>query len=161
MSEPPEIAALTLAEAAAALGVRPQRISQMLSNGDLRGPAMGPGRAPKGVGRVWRHEIEREIRDRESERRPRRAPRGRDPHAGASAREATAVEAALRMKIGLDEARRMLKEERQKRKRLVSMLADAVAEIGREQADGDSFDIMAEAYSEALTQLLTPDQPTE
>lgn len=153
--------ALTLAEAAAALGVSPQRISQMLRKGDLRGPVTGPGRAPKGVGRVWRDEIEREVRERESSRRPRRAPGSRDLHAGPSAREAAAVEAALRMKIGLDEARRMLKEERQKRKRLVNMLADALAEIGRAQGEADSFDVMAEAYSEALTQLLTPDQPAE
>lgn len=110
---------------------------------------------------MWREEVEREIRERESNRRPRRASGNRDRHAGPSVREAAGVEAALRMKIGLDEARRMINEERQKRRRLVSMLADAVAEIGRAQAEGDSFDIMAEAYSEALTQLLTPDQPTE
>lgn len=160
MSDPHEIA-LTLAEAATALGVSPQRISQMLSKGDLHGPAMGSGRAPKGVGRVWRDEIEREIGERESNSRRRRTRGSGQPHGSPSAREAAALEAALRMKIGLDDARRNLKEERQVRMRLVSMLADAVAEIGRAQAEADTFDGIADAYSEALTQLLIPDQPTE
>jgi len=159
----PDVAetALTLAEAAAALGVKPQRISQMLRSGALRGPAVRPGRAPKGAGRVWRDEIEREISERETRSRARRRRSSDGPQAGPSAREAAAVEAALRMKIGLDEARRRLKEERQTQKRLVRMLADAVAEIGRAQATADSLDGIAETYSEALTQLLTPDHPAE
>jgi hypothetical protein len=140
----------------------PQRISQMLSSGRLHGPPVGSGRAPKGADRVWRDEIDRVIRERETGTRRGRRPKGSiDQQGSRTAREAFVLEAALRMKIGLDEARRLLKEERQTRKRVVSMLADAVAEIARAQAGADSLDRIAEAYSEALTQLLTPDQPGE
>jgi hypothetical protein len=154
--------ALTLKEAAAALGVSPQRISQRLSCGTLRGPVMGPGRAPKGAGRVWQDEIDRVIRERGTGASRSRRAKGNDDQQGSqSAREAAALEAALRMKIGLDEARRLLREERQASKRLVSMLAGAVAELARAQAGADSLDEISEAYSEALTQFLTPDRPTE
>src|SRR5690349_3308357 len=62
----PDDAALTIAEAAAALGVKPQRIHQLLRDGRLTGPAVPPGRAPALVGRVWRDSLAAEQKRREA-----------------------------------------------------------------------------------------------
>src|SRR4051794_17722940 len=59
--------ALTLKEAAEQLGVRPQRISQMLADGDLTGPDVPDGgRAPKNMGRVWAQSLNDELQRRAS-----------------------------------------------------------------------------------------------
>jgi hypothetical protein len=153
--------ALTLAEAAERLGVQPQRICQMLRSGDLSGPAVGLARAPKGAGRVWESSLQQEINKRlaGNRRLQHLGTTGDDVQTGSSAREAAALEALLRMKIRLDDAREALREERRKNKRLASMLAAVVAEMEVAQAQSDRLDNIAEGYSEALTQLITPDGP--
>lgn len=155
--------ALTLTEAASRLGVKPQRISQMLRAGDLSGPAVGPGRAPKGVGRVWesslQHEIDKRLADNKRSRPPRFS--DGDVQSGSSAREAAALEAVLQMKVRLDAAREALREERQANKRLTSMLAAAVAELEAAHAQSDRLDNITEGYSEALAQLTIPDVPRD
>jgi hypothetical protein len=155
--------ALTLAEAASRLGVKPQRISQMLRSGDLSGPTVGPGRAPKGVGRVWesslQHEIDKRLADTRRSRRPRTS--DGDVQIGPSAREAASLEAVLQMKVRLDAAREALREERQANKRLTNMLAAVVAELEAAHAQSDHLDNIAEGYSEALAQLTIPDGPRD
>ena len=104
--------ALALAEAADRLGVTPQRISQMLRSGDLSGPTVGPGRAPKGVGRVWESSLQQEIdkRGAGSRRVGRRSTLHDGVQTGPPTRESAALEAALQMKIRLDDAREALRE---------------------------------------------------
>jgi hypothetical protein len=154
--------ALTLAEAASRLGVTPQRISQMLRSGDLSGPTMGPGRAPKGVGRVWESSLQHEIDKRLVNIRRRRRPgtSNGDVQTGSSAREAAALEAVLQMKVRLDDAREALRHERRASKRLTNLLAAAVAELEAARTQSDRLDNIAEGYSEALAQLIIPDDPT-
>lgn len=153
--------ALTLAEAADQLGVTPQRISQMLRSGDLSGPTVGPGRAPKGVGRVWESSLQQEIdkRGAGSRRVGRRSTLHDGVQTGPPARESAALEAALQMKIRLDDAREALREERQANKRLTSLLTAVVAEMEIARAQSDRLDHIAEGYSEALAQLIIPDGP--
>src|SRR2546423_14767273 len=100
--------ALTLAEAASRLGVKPQRISQMLRSGDLSGPTIRPGRrAPKGVGRVWENSLQHEIDKRQAGIRQIRRTSTSDSNVrtDSSTREAAALEAVLQMKVKLDHAR--------------------------------------------------------
>ena len=154
--------ALTLAEAASRLGVKPQRISQMLRSGDLSGPTIRPGRrAPKGVGRVWESSLQHEIDKRQAGIRQIRRTSTSDSNVqtGSSTREAAALEAVLQMKVKLDHAREALRDERRTNKRLTNMLAAAVAEIEAARAQSDRLDDIAEGYSEALAQLIIPDGP--
>ena len=153
--------ALTLAEAAERLGVRPQRISQMLRSGDLSGPTLGPGRAPKGAGRVWESSLQQEIDKRQTGSRRIGRPGTSDDgvQAGPSTRESAALEAVLQMKIRLDDAREALREERRANKRLTSVLAAVLAEMEVARAQSDRLDNIAEGYSEALAQLIIPDGP--
>jgi hypothetical protein len=161
--------ALTLAEAAERLRVTPQRISQMLRCGVLDGPEVAPGRAQKYAPRVWERSLQQEITRREETEQyasPSRLTRGHgqvskrpepNDEAGPSAREAAALEAALLMKLRLDEARKALREERQANKRLASMLAAVTAELQAAQEQTERLDDIAAGYSDALTQLLIPD----
>jgi hypothetical protein len=161
MRDPPD-RALTHTEAAEALGVTPQRISQMLRSGALSGPEMRSGRAPKNVGRVWQHAIDREISDRQAGNRGRRHESGsvvEDSRRSHSRHDAAAWEAARTMKIALDEARQALSDRRQERQRLVDVLKEAAAKIERGLEEEGALDRIAEAYSDALTQVLIPDQP--
>lgn len=153
--------ALTLAEAASRLGVKPQRISQMLRSGDLSGPTIRPGRAPKGVGRVWESSLQHEIGKRQGGIRRIGRLSTSDSHVqtDSSTREAAALEAVLQMKVRLDQAREALRDERRANKRLTNMLAAAVAEIEAARAQSDRIDDIAEGYSEALAQLIIPDAP--
>jgi hypothetical protein len=161
--------ALTLTEAAHRLHVTPQRISQMLRHGHLAGPGGRAGRAQKHAPRVWESSLEEEIARREkaqyhaSHQPPTSAeakagkPAGAADQPGPSAREAAALEAALLMKLKLDEARKALREERQANKRLTSMLAAAIAELQAAHIQADRLDKVTDSYSEALTQLLLQD----
>lgn len=155
--------ALTLAEAAGRLGVKPQRISQMLRSGELSGPTIGPGRAPKGVGRVWEDSLEHEIHRRLTGIRRSPPPRALDGQVQirSSTREAAALEAVLQMKVKLDDAREALRHERRASKRLTNMLAAVVAELEAARAQSDRIDNIAEGYSEALAQLIIPDEPRD
>lgn len=155
--------ALTLTEAADRLDVTPQRISQMLRSGDLSGPTIGPGRAPKGAGRVWENSLQREIDKRLAGTRRSRRPSTLDAgvQTGSSARETAALEAVLQMKIRLDDAREALRYERRANKRLTNVLAAVVAELEAAHAQSDRLDNIAEGYSEALAQLVIPDGPRD
>jgi hypothetical protein len=157
--------ALTLAEAAARLGVKPQRINQMLVTKTLSGPDIGPGRAPRAVPRVWESSLAREEQRRRiaSERKANQPARsGNVSKPSRASRPATSADnaAVLAMKIRLDTARDALREERQANKRLTQQLADAVAEIQAAQEQADRLDEIADGYSESLTQLSTPNDPS-
>jgi hypothetical protein len=160
--------AFTITEAAQLLQVTPQWVSQMLRSGTLNGPDAGPGRARKHAPRVWEGSLQEEISRRTAKRHITDQPAA-DPGPDVSkpskprgqvirsAREATAVEAALRLKISLDTAREALRRERQVNKRLTTLLAAATAELQAAQTQADRLDDIAVGYSEALTQFLIPD----
>lgn len=156
--------ALTLAEVADRLGVKPQRISQMLRDRILKGPDVGPGRARKGAGRVWESSLTAEETRRQAAT-DRQAASGNvskrrsDSRAG-SGQGLSGSAAVLALKVRLDAARDALREERRANQRLTRQLADAVAEIQAAQTQTDRLDEIAEGYSEALTHFGTPDDPS-
>jgi hypothetical protein len=69
------------------------------------------------------------------------------------------MEAALQMKLRLDEAREALRRERQANQKLVSVLVAVTAELQVAQSQADRLDNIAAGYSDALTQLMIPDGP--
>lgn len=151
--------ALTITEAAAALGVCRQRVSQMLRDGLLEGPRIGPGRAPKNAPRVWPDTLQAEI-----DRRRQQAESGRmldgDARDSRDRRPASSASTAvLAMKVQLDTARDALRIERRTNQHLTRLLADAVAELQTAQEQSDRLDDIASGYSDALTQVGIPDRP--
>jgi len=157
----PQRRALTLAEAAERLHVCPQRISQMLRAGVLTGPDVGPGRAPKGAPRVWESAIAEESKRRATAKQQMakgtRSTGNVSKPDDARAPRHPVQEEVLVLKVQLDAARDALRKERRANQRLVRLLAEAVAEIQEAQTQADRVDAMADAYSEVLTQLGTPD----
>lgn len=156
--------AVTIAEAAAALGVRPQRIHQLLREGRLSGPPVPAGRAPGGIGRVWRESLTAEQARREvveqqpavggrhtpdSRTRRESARGGREPGSAQSA-----WVAVQELKVALDVAREALRRERAQSARLAQTLADL---LRAERDQGRRLDEIAQGYSDALTQLLGPE----
>ncbi|UZK92645.1 hypothetical protein OIO89_00650 (plasmid) [Mycobacterium ulcerans] len=66
MSSPSEPSAYTLADAGKQLGVTAQRVSQMLSSGELTGPQYPQQRVPKNAVRVWKWSLDQELARRRS-----------------------------------------------------------------------------------------------
>ena len=110
---------------------------------------------------MWEDSLEHEIHRRLTEIRRSPLPRTLDEHVqtGSSTREAAALEAVLQMKVRLDDAREALRHERRANRRLINMLAAVVAELEAARAQGDRLDNITEGYSEALAQLIIPDEP--
>lgn len=157
--------ALSITQAADALGVSPQRVHQMLREERLNGPDQGPGRAPGGVGRVWRGSLDLEIERRKDRTRVQplrrskqvaRAGTSLDVSASDSARTQSAHAAALHLKVALDLAREALKVERAQSAKITKTLAQAVALLEATQDQASRLDAITDGYSEALTQLLAP-----
>jgi hypothetical protein len=65
----------------------------------------------------------------------------------------------MRMKIGLDAARDALRLEREQSSRIARVLAETVALLNEQQRLASKSDEIADGYSEALTQLLAPNDP--
>ena len=142
----------------------------MLREGRLTGPSVPPGRAPAGVGRVWRGSLaaEQERRDaatrqpplrtrREADSAPKEAVRRPYRPARDSAEPGTAPSAwaaVQELKVALDVARDALRSERAHSARLTQVLADL---LKSQQEQGRRLDAIAQGYSDALTQLLGPD----
>lgn len=139
--------ALTIAEAAALLGVTRARIHQLLAAGDLTGPDFAGSRAPKGAGRVWPDSAE--ARQRVGRHRSSRSPER-------EARETGLRDDVYRLKIALDVARDSLRAERTQTARVTDLLARTVAALSEQQQLAIRADELAEGYSTILTDLLGP-----
>lgn len=168
---------LTIAEAAAHIGVTMPAVHQMLRKGRLDGPTFA-GRAPKGAGRVTFGSAER-ARQRRGAPRRRATRRPRVNAAVAELREevrnlkaevtrltrevgtlrhrqAVADSALLHIKIAADEARGAARETRGTNRALLRQVSE-LARLGQETNDqADVVDNIAEHYSDTLTALLVP-----
>jgi excisionase family DNA binding protein len=158
--------AITIAEAAAALGVQKPRVHQMLQAGTLTGPATGPGRAPRNAPRVWRAALDEELarrRDEQAQPQPAHAKVSKRPARKEAVQDgdARAVrDAAQQMKIALDQARDALRAERAQTRQVTQVLAQTVAMLQEQQRLAEQADTVADGYAAAVTQLLTPPDPT-
>lgn len=175
--------ALTLKEAAQQLGVRPQRISQMLGDGDLTGPDVPDGgRAPKNMGRVWTQSLNDELKRRASKVSSEsgaavkiRALEERiDQLEGllqevsqtgptglrrAEEGERAARAAATRMKVALEVATESLLAERNTVSDLRRENADLKERLAVAEQRAETLDAMSQAFGDSLTQLLGADSP--
>jgi len=126
----------------------------MLKEGRLDGPAVPPGRAPADTGRVWERSVDDELARRlvTGPNKGRLRPGSDRPDRPGSPQ----LDAVQALKVSLDLSRELLRDERSRSRALTRLLADAVAELEREQLLADKLDTLADGYSSALTQLLTP-----
>ncbi|WP_140740123.1 hypothetical protein [Pedococcus bigeumensis] len=139
--------ALTIAEAAQGLDLSTARIHQLLSEGRLRGPAVEGHRARAGAPRVWVSSLRAEIERRSGG--PVRAARSHhDAHA------------AHALKVALDASRDALRAQRKQTAIVTDLLAQAVAALQSQERLTAQADDLTEGYSEALTQLLSPSDPS-
>ncbi|VBA61491.1 hypothetical protein [Mycobacterium attenuatum] len=173
MSSAPGPEAYSLAQAAQLLGVSPQRVGQMVKAGALSGPQYQLKRVPKNAPRVWKWAVDRELALRQP-RSPFDSPGQNDTKTAndyqdlgqwLEHKEARINAAAQELKVAADLARQQAAEDRRKARDLMSKLAKVViqqAEVIDQlksdlALDFDRSEQMLDAYSNALTQLLTPD----
>ncbi|WP_148615475.1 hypothetical protein [Nocardioides rubriscoriae] len=174
--------ALTLAQAAQRLGVQPQRISQMLNKGDLTGPDLPPGRAPKNVGRVWVSSVVAELKRRRLDHPAggglagrvrlleaklaeleaadlRRGPSSGSDGSHSQARERAALAVAATLKVSLEVATQSLLSEQQVSAGLRRENAALRESLDLAEQRAHTLDALAKTFGESLTQLLGPDSP--
>lgn len=173
--------AYTLSRAAELLDRKPQLVGQLLKSGALEGPTYpGKKRAPPNAPRVW-HDSLINFLENNPQYGTQNAAEGvlSGPHSESIAanvaelhRRLEGIErslraAALHLKAAADVANQRLLEDRQRHRRqrdllltIVVQSADVIRELANE-IDGrqDGENAALEAYSEALTQLLSPDNP--
>lgn len=146
--------ALTIGQAAHALGITPQRVSQLLAAGALEGPEPPPGqRAPRDAPRVWLESLEAEQQRRSAipaQSKPQRRTYD-DPDA--------LRDDVFRLKAALDAARDQLARQREQTRRVTRLLADTVAALQEQQELAQEADRITEAYSTLATTHLAPDTP--
>lgn len=140
--------AVTINTAAERLGVTPQRVSQMLKDGELCGPRQGPGRASRNALRVYLDSLETVEQRRAAGQSLLRSKGGR---------ERTFQDDAHRLKIALDVARDQVARHRRQNERLTKLLAEAVAALQEEQTLSRDADRIAEEYAAVATNHLAPD----
>jgi hypothetical protein len=158
----PEI--LTIREVEAALHMSGPRIHQLLASGELDGPGLPPGRKrhSPGAPRVTRMSVNQYLRDRAEEKdtsppRPLRMTTSASQETGRSAGESSAKAVAQEMKVRLDAMRDELVAERARNKDLLEVVDKLVGLLRSSQTSADRLNDVTDGYSEALTQLLTPD----
>ncbi len=171
MSSGPE--AYTLAQAAQLLGVSPQWVGQMLKDGPLTGPQYQRKRVPKNAPRVWKWSMDQELARRQPLSQQDTASNQHADtvveyeHLGQwlERKEARINAAAQELKVAADLARQQAAEDRRKARQLMSKLAKVVIQqaevIDQLKSDltleNDRSEQILDAYSNALTQLLSPD----
>lgn len=166
---PTEPAALTLTEAGVHIGVSPQRVGQLLDDGDLEGPDVplgAGGRAPKNAPRVWWQSAERERQRRQggSKGRTSEASAADDPNSKRSTTRGIRTAdrtAALELKVGLDAAREALRSERERSERLAKLLRDTAAALQAQTIATAEADSITDSYARALGSFLTPDDASD
>lgn len=160
----PEI--LSIREAEAALNLSGPRIHQLLVTGELLGPALERGRKrhSPGAPRVTMASIVRYIEDLESKSPASEGGRPSRTSNPPGARTATPDEgststgaAAQELKVKLDAMREELRAERTRSRDLLDVIDKLVAVLRDTQVSADHLDDVTDGYSQALTQLLTPD----
>lgn len=172
-------AAITIKAASDRLGVKPQRISQLMTAGILTGPSYA-GRPPRNAARIWEDVLESELARRAEGRgsHRRRTTTGAEASGAARwnrirdlerdlererGRERAAVAAAQHFKVAADRARAIMRDERKQARRVTAELERVAKQLERvaallitQQDLTDRADDVAEEYSAAATQLLTP-----
>jgi len=176
---------LTIAAAAARLGVTRQRVSQMLTSGELEGPSTGPGRAPKEAGRVWGWSLDLAVQRRElASSQPTEGAshdvahlatrladlertvaelvtRGTGPTDFFAGRERAARQAAMSLKVQADFAHDELSMETARAAALEAEVAALKARVRELETKRDRDAALHDAYRDALTSLLSADSPDE
>ncbi|MBF9318027.1 helix-turn-helix domain-containing protein [Mycobacteroides chelonae] len=160
---------MTINEAAAQLGVSRTMIRNLINAGDLKEfKYVSP--PPRNAGRVYRSSIEAYERKRAADGR-REQPRWSKADAEdrvderISRREARANAAAQELKVAADLARQQSREIRKEASRVAAKLSRVIIQqaemIARLKADAavesEHTEQVLDAYSNALTQLLAPD----
>lgn len=157
---------LTIGEAEAALSLSGPRIHQLLADGELDGPGLPPGRKrhSPGAPRITQASIDQYLQARADERALKPAPARRPKKvipaplaSGSSTGEAAAKAAAQEMKVKLDAMREEIAAERARNKDLLEVVDKLTQMLRGAQASADRLDGVTDGYSDALTQLLTPD----
>jgi hypothetical protein len=169
---------LTIAEAASALNLSDERVHQLLTSGQLDGVPlpMGRKRHAPGVPRVTAASVRRLREDRvrerdaaEAGRTARKAPvtteKGAEDAAahGSSAGGdvAAARAAAQELKVQMDALREELGAERARNAKLLQVTTNLVELLRDSVRSADALDAVADGYSQALTQLLSPGGPPD
>lgn len=161
-------------EARAALNLSSPRIHQLLAAGELDGTPLAPGRKrhSPGAPRVTVASVDRYLRKSEGERArmPERArtshtagnaaSSGETPSGVASSEAVAARAAAQELKVRLDAMRDELAAERERNRGLLDVVDRLVSLLRGSQLSADRLDGVTDGYSQALTQLLTPDPPS-
>lgn len=160
---------LTIREAMAALHLSGPRVHQLLTNGELDGPALPPGRKrhSPNAPRVSSSSVQRYLRAREAEDRsggtlgsgaPDSRPSGAAARSTALATD-SAKAAAQELKVRLDAMREELRFERQRTKGLIDVTVRLAELLRSSQVSADRLDEITDGYSDALTPFLAPDTP--
>lgn len=143
--------AVTILDAAARLGVTRQRVNQMLSAGDLDGPAQTQAvRARRNAPRVF-------VASLESLEARRTSDRSNPERAMPVLAETLLRDDAYRMKMALDVARDQIAQQRLQNEKLTGLLADAVDALKAEQAMARETERITEEYAAIATNHLAPD----
>lgn len=153
---------MSVADAAAALSLSPQRVHQLLKSGHLVDVPLAAGRFRHRAGepRVRLSDVSRLLNLRSSP--PSERPAGEYGHGGTADDPGAARAAALELKIELDEVRDRLKVERARTEHALQIASDLLEMVQSGLAAEGKIDDVAGAYSKALTQLLAPRHvPTE
>lgn len=182
---------LTIEEAAAALNLTKARVHQLLAAGALDGVPLPAGRrrhAP-GAHRVRAESVQRlmvsntaarrrpslldlnwpgveptsnpSVRTELANREPSQSDEGSWTREEAQAAVGAARAAAQEMKVRLDTMRAQLRAERSRSAQLLQITGDLLELVRSSASSADSLDDVAEGYSQALTQLLSPSWPAD
>lgn len=173
---------LTIQEAGLALNLSGERIHQLLNEGELEGMPLPTGRkrhAP-GAPRVTLDSVERLRSKRAAKttapstarKRHRAASSTAPPASGRTSPPTTtsdrgsdpeserARSAAQELKVGMDALRDQLRAERGRSAKILEAMETLVGVLRESAETHDMLDDVAEAYSQALTQFLGPDDPS-
>lgn len=148
---------MTIAEAAESLHVSEQRVHQLLRESALESVALPAGRLRyrAGSARVTAESVNRLISSRSSDNRPPSL-----PHA-AQGPVAGSTRLSREEKVELDLLRAEVRAERSRNRRLLDVAAELVELLRESSAAADRLDDVAGKYSDALTQLLGPEDAAE
>lgn len=153
---------MSVADAAAALSLSPQRVHQLLKSGHLVDVPLAAGRVRHRPGepRVRLSDVSRLLNFRDSP--PTEGLAGEYGPGGTADDYGAARAAALELKIELDEVRDRLKVERTRTEHALQIASDLLEMVRSGLTTEGKIDDVAGAYSKALTQLLAPRHvPTE
>jgi hypothetical protein len=180
---------LTIAEVEAALNVKGPRVHQLLADGQLEEVDRAPGRQRHvaGAQRVKAESVIKLLEKRQAAQREQTTARehrtGRQADVdqaeatpgttlvdsarrplpadrnGVNAEVAAARAAAQELKVRLDAARDEVRRQRARNDRLVEIASGLLELLKDTSVSADQMDDVTDGYSQALTQLISPDAP--